>query len=109
MCLSVKNMFRQAFLYLSIWLWYTTLSNKVYHLYCITGTERTRLIHYENFWSSMRISAWSLIVVWDHTLREFPQSLFAKFAAGPPGRPAMLVWSPAQPPGRSVKYRPDKE
>ena len=34
-------------------------------------------------------------VVWDHILRQLPQSLFAKLAAGPPGRLA--------------KYEPDKE
>jgi len=29
--------------------------------------------------------------------------LFAKLAAGPPGRQAKLVWSPAQPPGGPAK------
>ena len=37
-----------------------------------------------------------VLIVKDHILRQLPQSLFAKLAAGTPGRPAKLVCSPAR-------------
>jgi len=42
-------------------------------------------------------------------LRQLPQSLFAKLAAGPPGKPAKFVCSQTQPPDGPAKYKPDME
>jgi len=42
-------------------------------------------------------------------LKTIASKLVSKLAAGPPGRPAKLVFSPAQPPRGPVKHKPDKE